>query len=147
MTAIPGAPVEPDEFGDSSVDEIAYNFDKWLPDELKGGRVVVPEPSTERVIAFWREWQAAFTHARRASEKVTEEYPERDDETPDERDDRIMAREAAGQEVAARLIADRTQVLSDVCSGTPSVETLNALPHRIRRAFEGYIAGKIGPEA
>lgn len=137
-------------FGDefSSIPEIAYNFDKWLPEDQRKGRQVVPEPSTEQVVTFWNDWNAAYQRAREAAMRATAEFgtpPE--GETTEQREDRMLAEEAAAQGAAAKLMEDRIAIVSAACSGTPSEDELKALPFRVRRGFEAYLAGKLGPEA
>jgi len=133
-------------FGAANVPAIKFNFDTWLG--TKSGDIVVPEPSTEQVVRFWSEWQASLSRARAATAEMERELPKPpENETADQRDERIMAEEAAGQLITAKFMDERRALLAAVCSDVPNVDTLVSLPFRVQRAFEGYVAAKLSPEA
>ena len=131
---------EPTTFGENELPELAYNFDKWTG-QIRG-KVLIPEPSEQQVTDFFREWWTLIEKNRTwDGEKPAE------DETPEQRDERLERDFVAQQNAALAVTARRRELLSEVCSGTPSVEELEALPHRVQRAFIGYIMRMLDPQA
>jgi hypothetical protein len=137
-----------DTFDAASVSELAYNFDKWLDHrpELKRGRQVIPEPSSDAVTEFLRGWVESFDRALNHVERA--QPPKDREETREERDDRVSRNMAAEQAAAQELRAERVTLIATLCSKSPDAETLEALPHRVFTAFSAYLQSKLAdPEA
>ena len=152
----------PDDFTLASdfegVEEMAYNFDKWLPRAIEGyapqGRIVIPEPSTEAITTFMRDYTLLVSHDLDETAERRKKFapPAAEDgslieETSEERHLRLSAMLTSLYDAATASLTERAELLSAACSGTPSTEEILALPARVRMAFEAYVIGKFDPEA
>lgn len=111
----------------------------------------VPEPSSAQVDAYWH---AMGTLAKaeqdrlRADAKAEAERLAEDGDGDDGLDRATIADTLANMD-PERLKAQRAEIikaLGALCSGQPSTEQLDKLPHRVLQAFSGWLLGELSPE-
>lgn len=115
------------------VDELTFDFTKYVPD-AKG---TIPEPSNDAITAF----------RRRIAELLPVAVGE--DGKPGVDLSALVEKYGESEDAAKGLEADLYKSVADLCSNTPTVEQIRALPFRGQRAFIGWIIGKFvsTPEA
>jgi hypothetical protein len=105
-----------------------YNFEPY------GGSGVIPEPSSVQIASFKRAIGAM----------IEEAVPDEKDEAPKEKGitphavkrlAEMLSRDSSEQE--QKLL----HVLAEMCSDSPSFDTLDALPYRAQQSFFGWISG------
>jgi hypothetical protein len=112
------------------IDTLTFDFTRYAK-EAKG---VIPEPTTEKLRAFQKGLKAVI----RESLKNTKEPPA--NETQLESMKRIIGADDT-DELAVMVEARTFELISDLCSGTPSVEQLQKIPYRVQQAFVGWLTG------
>lgn len=118
-----------------TVEKMTYDFSGF-----NGGKGEIPEPSTEQVAEYF----AQLIGNLRSNSTRLRAVPE--DETDEQRDERIRTEIIEGQHRSLETISRRRELLAELCSGQPSLEELCALPHRVLNAFEAFVLGCISPE-
>lgn len=121
----------------AAVEKLSYDFTAF-----GGGKGDIPEPSPEQVASFWAELIGALT--RHAGHKAV---VAKDGESEEARDERLRQEVIEGKHRSIETIARRRELVSELCSGTPSVDDLCKLPARVLAAFEAYIQEALSPEA
>jgi hypothetical protein len=101
-------------------DPLTYDFTKYVPD-AKGE---IPEPSSLQVETFF-ETLRQLMPVTMVDGKAKIDLAE------------LAKMVEAGDDVNAMLVA----AISDVCSNSPTVEQITALPHRDKSRFIGWITG------
>jgi hypothetical protein len=112
------------------IDTLTFDFTRYAK-EAKG---VIPEPTAEKLRAFQKGLKAVI----RESLKNTKEPPA--NETQLESMKRIIGADDT-DELAVMVEARTFELISDLCSGTPSVEQLQKIPYRVQQAFVGWLTG------
>jgi hypothetical protein len=112
------------------IDTLTFDFTRYA----KGAKGVIPEPTTEKLRAFQKGLKAVI----RESLKNTKEPPA--NETQLESMKRIIGADDT-DELAVMVEARTFELISDLCSGTPSVEQLQKIPYRVQQAFVGWLTG------
>lgn len=117
-----------------------YNFAPFLDEQGE-----IPEPSPEQIGEYFRDLDALY----RENTRGTQEFGERLQAATSmaqrrEIDRNLMAwEEATGKATLTR----RRELLSSVCSDSPSVAILEQLPGRVFDLFEQYIQEQLSPKA
>lgn len=109
---------------EKTVEPLAYDFSKF-----GGGAGRIPEPNTDQIVRFWSDYAAHITAISKESLDDTVEGE------PVDNYERSMANRARLREI-----------VSEVCSGTPSAEDINKLPGRHQGKFITYIQSALTPE-
>ena len=114
-------------FSAASIAVLSYDFTSFLRDdsdtERCTGKAIIPEPTKAKLKAFFDGFQdLTELDPLKASDEELQAVA-------DERDERVYA------------------LLSDVCSGKPSVEDLKQLRPRILAAFTRYVLENLAPKA
>lgn len=123
-----------------AVEKLEYNFGRYDDDQTHE----IPEPSSDQVATFWSSFFGIVQRSREAVDKAAK-APE--DETAEQRDERLKAQIVEGQHRTVENLAERRKLVAALCSNEPSIEKLEALPHRIFDAFESYMLAALNPEA
>lgn len=115
---------------DAGAEELTFDFTKYV----EGAKGVIPEPSSEqieRLIEFLRQVMPT----------------KKDEDGKDTLDLDKLSETFEGKEATEIEVLMNTSV-SEVCSGTPSVEQIAALPFRVKKRFYGWLLGSLlSPEA
>lgn len=120
--------------------ELEYDFSPWLSKEFSDRRGVVPEPSRAAVNDLMRKIQSNFKELGLANED------DDDSTTPAEIADRVS--KIADDEMFEKIAEAINAAVGELCAGTPSVDTIEALPYRPFMGFFGFIVGNLmNPEA
>lgn len=120
------------KFDAGSVSAIEYDFsgfkdDNGLPIEDKGS---VPEPSRAHVNQVMKQIQAAF-----------KEMGFDDVDSPEDVSSRMNRIE--DEDMFEKMTEKLVGLISDLCGGSPSYESINRLPYRPFMAFFGYLMGEV----
>lgn len=123
----------------SAVPPLSYDFSAF------GGKpkTTIPEPSTEQVASYWAEYVGMISRAQGVGNEAA---AKREDETDEERDERIKAQIIEGQHRSTATVSRRREILAELCTRQPDVAELEALPYRLLDAFESYMMRSIRPE-
>lgn len=110
-----------------SVDELTYNFKPFV--DAEG---TIPEPSSKQLSAF--------------QSRLLELVPVTADGKIDTAE--LVNRTKAEDEGSEKLTHELYLAIATLCSNSPNVEQLEALPFRAQQAFVGWIMGTFAnPEA
>lgn len=130
----------------SEMEVMEYDFTSLGEGFTKGQ---IPEPTPEQVAHYWSEYigMLQLTQAEQLERGNRENNLANDGESAEQRDARLRENIAYQQEISARNVQQRRELLAELCSKTPSLEELERLPYRVLGAFEAYISGCLNPEA
>lgn len=123
-----------------AVPELSYLFPEKFGGD--GQKHEIPEPSSEQCTQFWADLRLLYLDAGLAAAPASI-----DGEKPEERDARLRKDLLDGLHRSTETLARRREIIAALCSGTPSLTELEALPHRILNAFESYMMAAINPNA
>lgn len=120
--------------------KLEYDFSDWLGKEFPDRRGVVPEPSRTAVNDLMRKIQTNFKELGLANEDDDEST------TPAEIADRVN--KIADDDMLEKISEAINAAVAELCAGTPSVDTIEALPYRPFMGFFGFLMGNLmNPEA
>jgi hypothetical protein len=140
------------------VQPLGWNFYPYVGEDIDHP---IPEPPTHLVVDYWNaladreDWarheaQKAIREQTDAVEAERAQRPTPDSpqtlETDEERERRIQGLLAENRHVMEEARRRLAEAMSAVCSGSPSVDELLALPERIFRAFDQYLVEELNPE-
>lgn len=124
----------------TAVEPLNYDFSAF-----EGPVGVVPEPSTKQVNAYFDEVKALAkeVQASRAAADAAAKSVEEDEMT-----------EAKAQEVLATVQEGdingydtrMSELTADLCSGSPTLKQIDALPFRVRFAFMQWVVQSLRPD-
>lgn len=123
------------------VEPLEYDFTAMaraphLIAELAEAKGTIREPTTQQVQKFMNDLELERDRTRKLMDGLGDE--------PDVAD--VVARRSP--EMVDESVAHNSEIVSALCSGTPSAEHLRMLPHRIMSLFTDWITGQVlNPEA
>lgn len=125
-------------FDSNDIAELDYDFSGFWEGGPKG---VVPEPSTEAISRY----QLAISNLMDTADEriktiVNGDGTEESNLTELEKNAEIDALNKA-------TWASRKELLAEICQGSPALEDINQLGHRVFLKFEDYVLGKWTPQA
>lgn len=109
---------------------LEFDFSTWA-----GPKGVVPEPSRVAVNRMMKEINAAFKELGLRDEDNEEDLTA---------DELVQTMDKVEDEETFEKLTERLlTILAEICSGTPTLDQLTALPYRPFMGFFGYLIGNL----
>lgn len=121
-----------------AVEKLEYDFT-----DFGGKEGVVPEPSIAQTNAFFKNMKGLVKNVKSLKSGLGDlELEELSDDDMIDQMGKVDELEAEVSEFQAKSI----EYLAELCSHTPSVDELSALPYRVLQAFSTWLVQEIQPK-
>lgn len=115
--------------------------------DVGGPKGTVPEPTRDRLDAYWASVREGMEVAGLDQERMLEAEKLGGADTPEGRAALVAIMAEATPEKLSEMTRGRIQAIADLCAGQPSREEIDALPYRVQEAFFGWLLEKFRPRS
>lgn len=127
----------------TAVEQMEYDFTKYIDGDEASG--IIPEPTTDQMEAYFTSAKAIAKRVKglQSQAKGLQDRSESGEISDEEMEQVLASMDSVSVKEVQSEMAD---LISALCSNTPSAETLLRLPYRVLQAFFGWVQGNLRPE-